>query len=128
MVNLLFAALAGVTIPLVQRRLGVDPALAGKASPDATVFIFARAVQGPPMPLAIVRKQVKDLPIDVTLDDSQAMMPAMKLSNFTDVIVGARISKTGNALPASGDLQALSGSTATQTTTPIGITINQVVP
>jgi len=71
---------------------------------------------------------VKDLPIDVTLDDSQAMMPAMKLSNFTDVIVGARISKTGNALPASGDLQALSGSTATHTTTPIGITINQVVP
>lgn len=108
--------------------VALDPALAGKASPDATVFIFARAVQGPPMPLAIVRKQVKDLPVDVTLDDSQAMMPAMKLSNFTDVIVGARISKTGNALPARGDLQALSGSTATQTTTPIGITINQVVP
>ncbi|MHB8471588.1 MAG: c-type cytochrome biogenesis protein CcmI [Gammaproteobacteria bacterium] len=108
--------------------VALDSALAGKASPDATVFIFARAVRGPPMPLAIVRKQVKDLPVDVTLDDSQAMMPAMKLSNFTDVIVGARISKTGNALPASGDLQALSGSTATHTTTPIGITINQVVP
>lgn len=108
--------------------VALDPALRDKAPPDATVFIFARAVQGPPMPLAIVRKQVKDLPVDVTLDDSQAMMPAMKLSNFADVIIGARISSSGNALPASGDLQVLSGSTATHTTTPVGLIINQVVP
>ncbi len=80
------------------------------------------------MPLAIVRKQVKDLPVDVVLDDSQAMMPAMKLSNFAEVVVGARISKSGNATPASGDLQNLSDALQTKDAQPVNITINQVVP
>jgi len=108
--------------------VALDPALTAKAAPDDTVFIFARAVQGPPMPLAIVRKQVKDLPTDVTLDDSLAMMPAMKLSNFAQVVVGARISKSGNATPASGDLQGLSDSLPTQNAQAVDITINQMVP
>lgn len=108
--------------------VALDPALAAKAGADDTVFIFARAVKGPPMPLAIVRKQVKDLPIDVVLDDSQAMMPAMKLSNFPEVVVGARISKSGNAMPASGDLQSLSDALQTKDAQPVNITINQVVP
>jgi cytochrome c-type biogenesis protein CcmH len=84
------------------------PALASKASPEDTVFVFARAAEGPRMPLAIVRKQVKDLPITFQLDDSTAMTPAMKLSNYPQVIVGARISKSGNAMPQPGDLQGLS--------------------
>lgn len=108
--------------------VALDPALAAKASANDTVFIFARAVKGPPMPLAIVRKQVKDLPVDVVLDDSLAMMPAMKLSNFAEVVVGARISKSGNAMPASGDLQSLSGAVQTKDAQPVNITINQVVP
>ncbi len=108
--------------------VALDPAIAAKVAADDTVFIFARAVKGPPMPLAIVRKQVKDLPIDVVLDDSQAMMPAMKLSNFAEVVVGARISKSGNAMPASGDLQSLSDALQTKDAQPVNITINQVVP
>jgi cytochrome c-type biogenesis protein CcmH len=93
---------AGATI---QVEVSIDPQLATQVEPDDTVFIFARAAQGPRMPLAIVRKQARDLPLSVTLDDSLAMSPAMVLSKFTEVSVGARISRSGNAMPQSGDLQ-----------------------
>lgn len=75
----------------------------GKVSETDTVFIYAKALTGPPMPLAIVKKQVSDLPITVTLDDAMAMMPTMKLSNFNAVKVMARISKSGNAMQQKGD-------------------------
>ncbi len=72
------------------------------------VFIFARAAQGPKMPLAIATRTVEQLPLSVTLDDSMAMMPATRLSRFTEIVVGARISKTGDAIAAAGDLQGMS--------------------
>lgn len=84
--------------------VSLSPALAARAAPGDTVFIFARAAEGPRMPLAILRRTVADLPITFTLDDAMAMSPAMKLSNFPVVVVGARVSKTGNALPSPGDL------------------------
>lgn len=91
----------------VQVRITLAPALAAKAAPDDTVFIFARAQAGPKAPLAIQRRQVKDLPLDVTLDDSMAMSPALRLSTVAQVVIGARISKSGNAMPQPGDLQGL---------------------
>jgi cytochrome c-type biogenesis protein CcmH len=88
------------------------PALLAKARPDDTLFVFARAAEGPRMPLAIVRKQVKDLPLNFTLDDSMAMTPAAKLSSAPQVVVGARISARGDATPQPGDLQGFSAPVA----------------
>ena len=88
--------------------VSLDSSLQGRVSPTDTVFVFARAAQGPRMPLAIMKKQVSDLPITFNLDDSMAMRPEMKLSSFPEVIVGARISKSGNAMPQSGDLKGSS--------------------
>lgn len=80
--------------------------LKDKVKPEDTVFIYAKAVAGPPMPLAAARKQVKDLPLEIKLDDSMAMMPQMKLSSFKEVKVGARISLSGTPQAQTGDLFA----------------------
>jgi cytochrome c-type biogenesis protein CcmH len=82
----------------------LSDSLKDQVQADQTVFIYAKAMSGPAMPLAAKRIQVKDLPITITLDDSTAMMPAMKLSTFSKVTIGARISKSGNAIAANGDL------------------------
>lgn len=89
-------------------KVTLSDALKGKFSPDDTVFVLARAAEGPKMPLAILRKQVRDLPITFELDDSMAMQPQMKLSAFDKVVVVARISKSGTAMPEAGDAQGLS--------------------
>jgi cytochrome c-type biogenesis protein CcmH len=88
--------------------VSLAPTLAARTKPGDTLFVFARAADGPRMPLAIVRKQVKDLPLNFTLDDSMAMTPAAKLSSATRVVVGARISARGDATPQPGDLQGFS--------------------
>ena len=103
------------------------PALAGKVSPTDTVYIFARAVDGPRMPLAILKKQAKDLPVTFALDDSMAMTPSLALSNFPSVIVGARVSKSGSATPQSGDLEGLS-SAVKLGATGLAVVIDRTLP
>ena len=97
-------AAASTTATAVSGRVSLAPALAGKASADDVVFIFARAAQGPRMPLAVLRIRAADLPRDFTLDDSMAMSPDMKLSSAGELRIEARISKSGDAIPKSGDL------------------------
>jgi cytochrome c-type biogenesis protein CcmH len=94
------AALSGV--------VKLAPELASKVAPNDTVFIYARAAEGPRAPLAVMRKAARELPTKFTLDDSMAMAPNMKLSSFDRVIVAARVSRTGNAAPQAGDLQGAS--------------------
>ena len=104
----------------------LSPALAGKVAPGDTVFIFARAAQGPKMPLAIVRMQMKDLPTTVTLDDSMAMVPDMKMSNFPELVIGARVSKSGDAIPKPGDLEGYAPPLKTGAAGPVEVVIGSV--
>jgi cytochrome c-type biogenesis protein CcmH len=89
-------------------RISLAPSLAAKVLPGDTLFVFARAAEGPRIPLAILRRSAAELPLDFKLDDSMAMSPELKLSNFAQVVVGARISRSGDAMPASGDLEGSS--------------------
>jgi len=95
----------------------IAPELKGKAAPDDTVFVFARAAEGPPMPLAVAKTRVRDLPYSFQLDDSMAMTPALKLSAFPRVIVAARVSRSGTATAQPGDLQGVSAPVANDATT-----------
>ncbi len=106
----------------------LDPTLQAKVKPTDTVFIYARASQGPPMPLAIVKKSASELPTQVTLDDSMAMVPAMKLSNFQEITVLARISSSGLATPQPGDLQGQVSQVNVTKPNKVEIVINEIVP
>ena len=97
---------------------------AGEASPSDTVFVFARAASGPRMPLAIVRKTVADLPLEVVLSDEMAMAPSFRLSNFDQVVVGARVSRSGNAMPQAGDLEGTSAPIAWREAPPVEVVID----
>ena len=108
-------------------RVDLEAALASKVALNDTVFIFARAAEGPRMPLAVLRIPAKELPRDFSLDDSMSMAPGVKLSAAPSVIVEARISKSGNALPQSGDLFGRSAPLKPGATG-VRITIDQVVP
>ena len=93
------AAAAGVS-----GTVSIAPALLARVRPGDTLFIFARAAQGPRMPLAILRLPAGNWPASFQLDDSLAMSPELKLSGFEQVVVQARVSRSGQALPQSGDL------------------------
>lgn len=108
-------------------KVSLSRALADKVSPDDTVFILARAAQGPKMPLAVMRKQVKDLPLKFTLDDSMAMQPQLKLSGFPKVVVVARVSKSGSPMSQAGDLQGMTA-TIKPGAKGLNIVINSVMP
>lgn len=110
----------------VSGTVSLDATLAGQVAPDDTVFVFARATQGPRMPLAIVQVKVRDLPYRFSLDDSMAMTPELKISGFPEIVVAARISKSGNATPAAGDLEGVSAAVRPGTGD-IGVAIDRVV-
>ncbi len=118
------AAGAGLSV-----QVDVQEGLADDLSPDTPIFIYAKAANGPPMPLAVVRLSLSELPVTVELTDQQAMIESMTLSSFDEVVVGARISKTGNPIAQSGDLFSESDVVRTkELTSTMILTISGVVP
>ncbi|WP_247267697.1 MULTISPECIES: c-type cytochrome biogenesis protein CcmI [Pseudomonas] len=116
------AAPAAKVAALLKVRVDLSSELKGKVQPGDSVFIFARAVSGPPAPLAAKRLTVADLPVTVELGDADAMMPQLKLSNFPEVQLVARISRAGQ--PTAGEWVGRSGPLASSTTSPQTLTID----
>lgn len=113
----------GITV-----EVSIAPEIASRVGPQDPVFIFARAANGPPIPLAAVRRQVADLPITIRLDDDDAMMPGRSLSDADRIVVGARISRSGGPIPQSGDIQGISDALKLDEIDEVGIVIDSVVP
>ena len=88
----------------VSGQISLSAALKAKASPNEAVFVYATPANGDRMPLAIMKTTVSQLPMNFTLDDSTAMTPERKLSTAGEVFIKVRVSKSGNAMPQSGDL------------------------
>lgn len=121
------AAAPTVAEARVAGRVSIAAGLESQMSPGDTLFVFARAVDGPPMPLAIVRTTAAELPLEFTLDQAMAMMPGMSLATVDRVMIGARISSSGNAMPQSGDLQGTTGPVAVGSEG-LEVVIDSVVP
>jgi cytochrome c-type biogenesis protein CcmH len=113
---------------VIRTRVSLGDQVRDQASPEDTVFILARAINGPRMPLAIVRKTVSDLPATIQLDDSTAMSPATALSGFDEVAIEARVSKSGQAMSQSGDLSGRVSPISPGTDAVVELTIDTVVP
>jgi len=112
----------------VKLSISIDPTIREQLSGKEQVFVYAKAVTGPPMPLAARKFKVSDLPVKVTLSDADAMMPQLKLSSVSAFTVGARVSMSGNPIPRKGDFyMEVSPLDKTTIDKEIVLTINKVV-
>ncbi|TAL83914.1 MAG: hypothetical protein EPN74_12810 [Rhodanobacter sp.] len=118
----------GPTAPTasLQVHVSLAPALTSKLRAGDTLYVYARATQGAPMPLAVARMPASRLPVTVTLDDAMAMRPSMKLSSVRKVFVGARISHSGRPLAQPGDLEGNAGIVSVDSKRPLDIRIDKV--
>ena len=112
----------------IRVEVSLDPALRDKVQDSDKLFVFARAVQGPRMPLAAVRREAGELPLTLSLDDSMAMTAQLVLSNFSEVMIEARVSKSGDPVPKSGDLEGQFGPVKPGRKEPVRLVINSVHP
>ncbi|BFI95729.1 MAG: hypothetical protein RSP_12390 [Rhodanobacter sp.] len=117
------AASTGATLTV---QVSLAPALKDKLRPGDRLYVFARAVSGPPMPLAVAKLPATALPATVTLDDAMAMTPELKLSSVARVVVQARISHSGQPVAEPGDLEGSAGIVDTSRKAPIVLTIDKV--
>jgi len=108
-------------------KVSLNPALQKELSPDAAVFVFVRAVDNPGPPLAVVRKTVGELPFEIALNDSHAMIPSRTISSARNVIAGARISVSGNPARQPGDYEQLSDSIPADFSKTLELVINDKI-
>jgi cytochrome c-type biogenesis protein CcmH len=120
-------AASGTSGPQIKVHVTLSASRIKQISPGDTLFIYAKAASGPPMPIAIQKLEASALPATVILTDGMGMMPNMNLSQFPQVIIAARISKSGNAIPQSGDLQAVSAPVNVNGSDTVELTIDQLV-
>jgi cytochrome c-type biogenesis protein CcmH len=113
--------------PRLTVEVDISAALRASLRPSDVLFVYARAPEGSRMPLAIQRLPAAQLPTTVVLDDSTSMMPQLTLSSLPEVVVGARISRSGQAMPQSGDLEAQSPPVASSRREPLSLTIDRVI-
>lgn len=111
----------------VSGSVAIAPDIAGKLSGTETVFILARAEGGPRTPLAVIRAVARELPMKFALDDSQAMAPGVNISSASAVRIEARVSRTGNVIPQSGDLVG-SSAPVKPGSRDVKIVVDKVVP
>lgn len=110
----------------LQVEITLSPQLKDKLAKGDVLYVYARAPNGPPMPLAVAKVDPATLPATVTLSDAMAMTPALKLSSVTRVFVGARISHGGEPTAQSGDLEGDAGVVAVDRKLPVEINIDRV--
>jgi cytochrome c-type biogenesis protein CcmH len=113
--------------PGVTVSVSLDPALGMRLPDNATVFVIARQPGGPPMPVAVKKRPASQLPFKVTLGDGDSPMPTMKLSQLDSVELVARISATGNAMPATGDFTSAPAEVSTGEGAVAALLIDQVI-
>ncbi len=114
--------------PGIDVDVSLDAALADKAAPGDVLFVFARAQAGPPVPLAIARLSAGQLPTRVRLDTSMGMVAGVSLEQFPTVVIGARISKSGNAQASPGDLEGFSEAVEWRSAGTVSVDIDQIRP
>lgn len=109
-------------------QVNLSPDFQSLVKPTDTVFIYARALGGPPMPLAIVKKTVADLPLTVTLNQSNAVISNTQLADFKEITLIARVAKSGQVIPQTGDLQGQLTPVLVHEHNPVNIVINTIIP
>jgi len=113
--------------PSIRLEVSIAEQMTAKINPNDTVFVFARAANGPPAPLAVKRLNASQLPIVVTLTDADAMMSQLSLSQFEDIVVSARVSKSGQPIAQSGDIQSKIVKTKNNVQNKLSLTISELV-
>jgi cytochrome c-type biogenesis protein CcmH len=115
------------TAPSIEVSVSLSDEFTQNFAPTDVVFIFARAVNGPPMPLAASKHRISELPLTVVLNDSTAMSPQFTLSSVDEVNVVARVSKSGQPIAQAGDVQSVPVRVSTRELSSVALVMDQAV-